>query len=78
MNEPSNFGTNQQRPMNWPEKDKPYWSLKCPQSKWDDPVYKPSNDNFLAHEYSKGGDSVFFRNKFTFIFILLLSLFALK
>ncbi|XP_064607330.1 maltase-glucoamylase-like [Liolophura sinensis] len=41
MNEPSNFGTNQQRPMNWPEKDKPYWSLKCPQSKWDDPVYKP-------------------------------------
>nr|XP_022314501.1 maltase-glucoamylase, intestinal-like [Crassostrea virginica] len=41
MNEPANFGTNEERPFNWPEKDKPYWSLKCPESKWDDPPYKP-------------------------------------
>ncbi|XP_050403277.1 maltase-glucoamylase [Patella vulgata] len=41
MNEPANFGTNEERPFNWPEKDKPYWSLKCPTNKWDDPPYKP-------------------------------------
>jgi hypothetical protein len=37
MNEPANFGTNENRIWNWPEKDKPYWSLKCPHSKFDDP-----------------------------------------
>lgn len=41
MNEPANFGTNEERPFNWPEKDKPYWSLKCPASELDDPPYKP-------------------------------------
>ncbi|XP_061182189.1 maltase-glucoamylase-like [Saccostrea echinata] len=41
MNEPANFGTNEERPFNWPEKDKPYWSLKCPHSALDDPPYKP-------------------------------------
>ena len=41
MNEPANFGTNENRIWNWPEKDKPYWSLKCPHSKFDDPPYKP-------------------------------------
>ena len=30
MNEPANFGTNLDKPWNWPEDDKPYWSLKCP------------------------------------------------
>lgn len=42
MNEPANFGTNEERPFNWPEDAKPYWSLKCINNKWDDPPYKPS------------------------------------
>ncbi|KAK3096704.1 hypothetical protein FSP39_002561 [Pinctada imbricata] len=29
MNEPANFGTNEERPWNWPEGYKPYWSLTC-------------------------------------------------
>ena len=29
MNEPASFGTNEERPFNWPEDDKPYWSLNC-------------------------------------------------
>ncbi|CAG5120605.1 unnamed protein product [Candidula unifasciata] len=41
MNEPANFGTNEERPFNWPEKDKPYWSLKCPSNTWEDPPYRP-------------------------------------
>lgn len=41
MNEPANFGTNEERPFNWPENVKPYWSLKCPTSALDDPPYKP-------------------------------------
>ncbi|ESP05177.1 hypothetical protein LOTGIDRAFT_102400, partial [Lottia gigantea] len=28
------------RPWNWPEKDKPYWSLKCGNNTWDDPPYR--------------------------------------
>lgn len=42
MNEPANFGTNNDRSFNWPEKDKPYWTLKCPENMYDDPAYKPS------------------------------------
>lgn len=42
MNEPANFGTNEERPWNWPESETPYWSLKCPDdNKWDAPAYKP-------------------------------------
>ncbi|CAH1773121.1 unnamed protein product [Owenia fusiformis] len=41
MNEPANFGTNDERPFNWPEKDIPYWSLKCATNNLDDPPYKP-------------------------------------
>ena len=41
MNEPANFGTNEERAFMWPEKDVPYWTLKCPKSHWDDPPYKP-------------------------------------
>lgn len=41
MNEPANFGTNEEHPWNWDENVKPYWSLKCPRSRWDDPPYKP-------------------------------------
>lgn len=39
MNEPANFGTNQNKPFNWPDNLAP-WSLKCPNSKWDDPPYR--------------------------------------
>lgn len=44
MNEPANFDTNGERPWNWPEKDKPYWSLKCllDNNTLDIPKYKPS------------------------------------
>ena len=44
MNEPANFDTNGERPWNWPEKDKPYWSLKCTldNNTLDIPPYKPS------------------------------------
>ncbi|XP_069998750.1 maltase-glucoamylase-like [Penaeus vannamei] len=38
MNEPANFGTNEQRPWNWPE-EWGSWSLACPPSPWDDPPY---------------------------------------
>lgn len=40
MNEPANFGTNEERPVNWPPDVKPYWSLKCYGNKYDDPPYK--------------------------------------
>ncbi|XP_037793117.1 maltase-glucoamylase, intestinal-like [Penaeus monodon] len=38
MNEPANFGTNLDKPWNWPEGQDP-WSLKCPENKWDSPPY---------------------------------------
>lgn len=38
MNEPANFGTNLDRPWNYPP-EKPDWSLKCPYNKWDSPPY---------------------------------------
>ncbi|XP_050706876.1 maltase-glucoamylase-like isoform X2 [Eriocheir sinensis] len=38
MNEPANFGTNEQQPWNWPEGTAP-WSLSCPNSAWDNPPY---------------------------------------
>ncbi|XP_063595395.1 maltase-glucoamylase-like [Penaeus indicus] len=38
MNEPANFGTNEERPWNWPEEWGP-WSLTCPPSPLDDPPY---------------------------------------
>ncbi|XP_070183432.1 maltase-glucoamylase-like [Littorina saxatilis] len=40
MNEPANFGTNDDRPFNWPENVRPYWSLKCPRNELDDPMYR--------------------------------------
>jgi len=42
MNEPANFGTNEERPWNWPEDCRPYWSLKCPDGNFDDPPYRTS------------------------------------
>lgn len=41
MNEPANFGTNEERPWNWPEEYRPYWSLHCGNNTWDDPPYRP-------------------------------------
>ena len=38
MNEPSSFGTNLEKPFNWPD-DLPPWSLKCPDTAWDSPPY---------------------------------------
>lgn len=35
MNEPAVFGTNDERPFNWPVDSKPYWSLKCPDDKYE-------------------------------------------
>ncbi len=40
MNEPANFDTNMEKPFNWPP-NKPAWSLKCPENKFDDPEYLP-------------------------------------
>src|SRR6218665_2450252 len=42
MNEPANFGTNDERPWNWPVNATPYWSLKCPSGPLDDPPYRTS------------------------------------
>lgn len=38
MNEPSNFGTNLEKPWNWPSGKEP-WSLKCPNNTLDLPPY---------------------------------------
>ncbi|KAF0302466.1 Sucrase-isomaltase, intestinal [Amphibalanus amphitrite] len=38
MNEPTNFGTNLEKPFNWPS-SLPAWSLKCPVNRLDDPPY---------------------------------------
>ena len=35
MNEPAVFGTNEEKPFNWPADQKPYWSLKCPDSDYE-------------------------------------------
>ncbi|XP_012944618.1 maltase-glucoamylase, intestinal [Aplysia californica] len=40
MNEPASFGTNEERPFNWPENVRPYWSLHCPVNALDDPPYR--------------------------------------
>ncbi|KAF2361392.1 Glycoside hydrolase family 31, partial [Trinorchestia longiramus] len=38
MNEPANFGTNMDKPFNYPEDLEP-WSLKCPYNEYDSPPY---------------------------------------
>ncbi|KAK7508259.1 hypothetical protein BaRGS_00000498, partial [Batillaria attramentaria] len=45
MNEPANFGTNEVRPFNWPEDARPYWSLKCGGNEWDEPPYRPRDND---------------------------------
>ena len=42
MNEPANFGTNKDKPFNWPT-NLPNWSLKCPTNEWDDPPYRTNS-----------------------------------
>jgi hypothetical protein len=49
MNEPANFGTNDERPWNWPVDDKPYWSLHCPEGPLDDPAYRTSMYHTSTH-----------------------------
>lgn len=43
MNEPAVFGTNELKPWNWPDDKLPYWTLKCPQNRYDDPPYRTIN-----------------------------------
>ena len=50
MNDPAAFGTNEERPFNWPEDELPYWSLKCPVTKYDDPPYKPGEGSISILE----------------------------
>ncbi|KAF2361391.1 Glycoside hydrolase family 31, partial [Trinorchestia longiramus] len=38
MNEPSNFGTDTEKPSNYPNELEP-WSLKCPNNTYDSPPY---------------------------------------
>ena len=43
MNEPANFGTNLDKPWNWPEGKEPVWSLVCPENnRYEDPPYRTS------------------------------------
>ena len=53
MNEPASFGTNEERPFNWPEDDKPYWSLNCTLegSTIEHPPYRTSKSQKLAYKY---------------------------
>jgi hypothetical protein len=53
MNEPANFGTNDERPWNWPEDAKPYWSLHCPEGPLDDPAYRTSKCSFVQAPVNK-------------------------
>jgi alpha-glucosidase (family GH31 glycosyl hydrolase) len=61
MNEPSSFETNEEKPWNWlyPTNDQdryPYFTLKCPTNKYDDPPYRTKGvfkfdaDNLMAKD----------------------------
>ena len=54
MNEPACFGTNEEKPFNWPEHVRPYWSLKCPVSKYDDPPYRTGGSFFYDTASRRG------------------------
>lgn len=42
MNEPANFGTNEDKPFNWPiDRNISEWTLKCPNNEFDTPEYLP-------------------------------------
>ena len=43
MNEPAVFDTNEEKPWNWPDDKLPYWTLKCPKNRYDDPPYRTIN-----------------------------------
>lgn len=47
MNEPASFNTNELKPHNWlyPDDDEshPFFTLKCPFNRWDDPPYRTKN-----------------------------------
>uniref|UniRef100_A0A2C9KG08 P-type domain-containing protein n=1 Tax=Biomphalaria glabrata TaxID=6526 RepID=A0A2C9KG08_BIOGL len=54
MNEPASFGTNEERPFNWPENVKPYWSLQCPKNMKEDPPYRPKAAYLWDRDNKKG------------------------
>ena len=51
MNEPANFGTNLEKPWNWPA-DKDPWSLKCPDNKLENPPF-PTKAGYMSENESK-------------------------
>lgn len=50
MNEPASFNTNELKPHNWAyaegDEEHPYFTLKCPSNRWDDPPYRTSKTFF--------------------------------
>jgi len=58
MNEMSVFGTNEERPWNWPEGDLPYWSLQC-NNEYEDIEAKAS---YLYKESNKLSDKTLCMN----------------
>jgi hypothetical protein len=59
MNEPAVFGTNEERPFNWPVDDKPYWTLKCQDSEYENVEIKSS---FLHRADNKLSDKTLCMN----------------
>jgi len=59
MNEPANFGTNEERPWNWPVEAKPYWSLKCPTNNpLEDPPYRTSETYWIHFDMMDSSTTV--------------------
>ena len=58
MNEPSSFETNELKPWNWNFPDDqekyPYFTLKCPTNKFDDPPYRTSNFYYRLYKTEYG------------------------
>ena len=59
MNEPAVFGTNEERAFNWPEKDKPYWTLKCPD---DEREHVKTKSSYLHRDGNKLSDKTLCMN----------------
>lgn len=59
MNEPAVFGTNEERPLNWPVESLPYWSLKCPDNEYESVKTKAS---YLYRDNNKLSDKTLCMN----------------
>jgi len=59
MNEPAVFGTNEERAFNWPEEDRPYWTLKCPDDEYENVKIKAS---YLHSDNNKLSDKTLCMN----------------